>query len=97
MAKMGFKAGQGLGKSEQGISSALTVEKTSHRGGKIIEANTSTFLQPSEFGDVENQNMPGLGSDVCCPFHRYSGKALNDFNQREPRSMVTLFMRFIVP
>ena len=65
MAKMGFKAGQGLGKSEQGISSALTVEKTSHRGGKIIEANTSTFLQPSEFPDAESSNPTEVRSRHC--------------------------------
>lgn len=37
MAKYGFKSGKGLGKKEQGISTALVVEKTSRRGGKIIE------------------------------------------------------------
>lgn len=36
MAKYGYKEGQGLGKSEQGMSTALFVEKTSKRGGKII-------------------------------------------------------------
>ncbi len=36
MAKMGYKEGSGLGKSEQGMSTALLVEKTSKRGGKII-------------------------------------------------------------
>ena len=36
MAKYGFKDGQGLGKQEQGMSSALQVEKTSKRGGRII-------------------------------------------------------------
>ncbi|XP_065901529.1 splicing factor 45-like [Dysidea avara] len=36
MNKYGWKEGQGLGKSEQGISTALSVEKTSKRGGKII-------------------------------------------------------------
>lgn len=36
MAKYGYKEGQGLGKLEQGMSTALFVEKTSKRGGKII-------------------------------------------------------------
>ncbi|KAJ0012489.1 hypothetical protein NQD34_016823 [Periophthalmus magnuspinnatus] len=55
MQKYGFKEGQGLGKHEQGLSTALSVEKTSKRGGKIIvgdaaekagsslAADTSTF------------------------------------------------------
>ena len=36
MAKMGYREGQGLGRSQQGMSSALVVEKTSKRGGKIV-------------------------------------------------------------
>lgn len=36
MQKYGFREGQGLGKHEQGLSTALSVEKTSKRGGKII-------------------------------------------------------------
>uniref|UniRef100_A0A4W2BS63 Splicing factor 45 n=1 Tax=Bos indicus x Bos taurus TaxID=30522 RepID=A0A4W2BS63_BOBOX len=36
MQKYGFREGQGLGKHEQGLSTALSMEKTSKRGGKII-------------------------------------------------------------
>ena len=36
MAKYGYKEGGGLGKDGQGISQALMVEKTSKRGGRII-------------------------------------------------------------
>lgn len=36
MEKYGYKHGAGLGKLEQGMSTALHVEKTGLRGGKII-------------------------------------------------------------
>ncbi|XP_072311070.1 splicing factor 45 isoform X2 [Eucyclogobius newberryi] len=68
MQKYGFKEGQGLGKHEQGLSTALSVEKTSKRGGKIIigdaaektgsslAAETSMFaaaaLDPSKKSDA---------------------------------------------
>ncbi|EDX00757.2 splicing factor 45 isoform X1 [Drosophila yakuba] len=45
MAKYGFKDGQGLGKSEQGMAIALQVEKTSKRGGRIIHEK-DVFLPP---------------------------------------------------
>lgn len=51
MAKYGFKDGQGLGKSEQGMSVALQVEKTSKRGGRIIHEK-DVFLPPSAAGSV---------------------------------------------
>lgn len=36
MSKYGWEEGKGLGKASQGISTALSVEKTSKRGGKIV-------------------------------------------------------------
>ncbi|KAJ8951099.1 hypothetical protein NQ318_003797 [Aromia moschata] len=44
MARYGFKEGQGLGRMEQGMSSALLVEKTSKRGGRII--HEKEIIQP---------------------------------------------------
>lgn len=54
MQKYGFREGQGLGKHEQGLSTALSVEKTSKRGGKIIvgdaadKGNLGALLQVKE-------------------------------------------------
>lgn len=36
MTKYGWQEGQGLGRASQGISTALAVEKTSFKGGKIV-------------------------------------------------------------
>ena len=44
MARMGYKEGQGLGREEQGISTALLVEKTSKRGGKIIHEKDTPIV-----------------------------------------------------
>ncbi|XP_056429206.1 splicing factor 45 [Hyla sarda] len=51
MQKYGFREGQGLGKHEQGLSTALSVEKTSKRGGKIIIGDVSDKLDPSKKAD----------------------------------------------
>ncbi|XP_029471696.1 splicing factor 45 isoform X1 [Rhinatrema bivittatum] len=50
MQKYGFREGQGLGKHEQGLSTALSVEKTSKRGGKIIIG---------DLADKEKKGKPG--------------------------------------
>ncbi|XP_071690192.1 DNA-damage-repair/toleration protein 111-like [Rutidosis leptorrhynchoides] len=39
MAKMGWKAGQGLGKQEQGITTPLMAKKTDRRAGVIVNAS----------------------------------------------------------
>ena len=45
-------AGQGLGKGSQGMSTALVVEKTSKRGGKIIHE------KDLEYGDDSTSTPP---------------------------------------
>lgn len=50
MQKYGFKEGQGLGKHEQGLSTALSVEKTSKRGGKIIIGDAAEKAGSSQSG-----------------------------------------------
>lgn len=45
MNRYGWKEGQGLGKQSQGISTALSVEKTSKRGGKIVDVAAERELQ----------------------------------------------------
>lgn len=72
MAKYGWKDGQGLGKQEQGINTCLQVEKTSKRGGKIInkdkEAKAQSIEQDSLVSTMKNpskvvllRNMVGPG------------------------------------
>ncbi|XP_070610532.1 splicing factor 45 isoform X2 [Erythrolamprus reginae] len=51
MQKYGFREGQGLGKHEQGLSTALSVEKTSKRGGKIIIGDSADKGDPSKKSD----------------------------------------------
>ncbi|EMP38822.1 Splicing factor 45 [Chelonia mydas] len=51
MQKYGFREGQGLGKHEQGLSTALSVEKTSKRGGKIIVGDAADKVDASKKAD----------------------------------------------
>ncbi|KAF7644734.1 hypothetical protein LDENG_00216640 [Lucifuga dentata] len=53
MQKYGFREGQGLGKHEQGLSTALSVEKTSKRGGKIIIGDAAEKPGSSQSGTAE--------------------------------------------
>ena len=48
MAKYGFKEGQGLGKQEQGIATALQVERTSKKCGRIVQPGFEPQLPPSQ-------------------------------------------------
>uniref|UniRef100_A0A8C6X9T5 Splicing factor 45 n=1 Tax=Naja naja TaxID=35670 RepID=A0A8C6X9T5_NAJNA len=50
-AEAGFREGQGLGKHEQGLSTALSVEKTSKRGGKIIVGDAADKGDASKKSD----------------------------------------------
>lgn len=68
MARYGFKDGQGLGKSEQGMSVALQVEKTSKRGGRILHEKdlmpppafaTPNLTASSGLSGPQNVGIPG--------------------------------------
>ncbi|XP_020511945.1 splicing factor 45 isoform X2 [Labrus bergylta] len=64
MQKYGFKEGQGLGKHEQGLSTALSVEKTSKRGGKIIIGDAAEKPGSSQSG-VAEASGGGFSADSC--------------------------------
>ena len=72
MAKYGYKEGSGLGKDGQGISKALMVEKTSKRGGRIINmgdeaAAPEAFKQPGAAIPPPSRNPKG-GIFCSLPF-----------------------------
>lgn len=58
MARYGFKDGQGLGKSEQGMSVALQVEKTSKRGGRIL--HEKDLMPPPAFATPTSTPLGAL-------------------------------------
>ncbi|VDM04728.1 unnamed protein product [Schistocephalus solidus] len=60
MARMGHRDGQGLGREGQGMSSALVVEKTSRRGGKIIHERDRQRAAAGQQGDA----APAEGAQV---------------------------------
>jgi len=79
MAKYGYKEGSGLGKNKQGLTKALQVEKTSRRGGIIINedmdpAKAGAAVPPpanlyglgslvGDYGDDDNENEDAAGED----------------------------------
>ena len=59
MAKYGYKEGGGLGKDGQGIAQALVVEKTSKRGGRIVnQVNIFIFIITSFLGNNTTPSPP---------------------------------------
>uniref|UniRef100_A0A1I7TZC0 Splicing factor 45 n=1 Tax=Caenorhabditis tropicalis TaxID=1561998 RepID=A0A1I7TZC0_9PELO len=55
MKKHGYREGQGLGKSEQGMSTALQIEKTGVRGGNIVaEAPRAPTFASNSMEAVQN-------------------------------------------
>ena len=60
-----FQQGQGLGRSEQGMSQALSVEKTSRRGGRIV--HEKDLMPPPMFGESFKTPMGRGGEDMTPP------------------------------
>ncbi|GJP70385.1 hypothetical protein CLOP_g1334 [Closterium sp. NIES-67] len=58
MMKMGWKAGQGLGKQEQGITTPLMAKKTDKHGGVIVAASP---LKKGGGGEGGENNAAGAG------------------------------------
>lgn len=65
MARYGFKDGQGLGKSEQGMSVALQVEKTSKRGGRIL--HEKDLMPPPNFSSPTPATAGGAAPANAIP------------------------------
>lgn len=58
MAKMGWKAGQGLGKQEQGITTPLMAKKTDRRAGVIVNASEKKQLDKKPVKGVSISGQP---------------------------------------
>lgn len=56
MAKMGWKKGDGLGKSKQGIKRPLEAQKTARSSGIIVEAGDSQRKRVSKIEKVSLKN-----------------------------------------
>ncbi|KAG9305921.1 hypothetical protein G9A89_016574 [Geosiphon pyriformis] len=62
LAKYGWQEGQGLGKSEQGISHSLIVQKTDHRSGIIINASPSSLVGEGKNDKTNSTTLPNAES-----------------------------------
>lgn len=58
MAKMGWKQGQGLGKSEQGITTPLMAKKTDRRAGVIVNASEKKVVAAAVVKGVNISGEP---------------------------------------
>lgn len=65
MSRYGYKDGQGLGKSEQGMSMALQVEKTSKRGGRIL--HEKDLMPPPTFATPNAPTSTATANTAAIP------------------------------
>ncbi|CAI5970898.1 unnamed protein product [Closterium sp. NIES-64] len=81
MMKMGWKAGQGLGKQEQGITTPLMAKKTDKHGGVIVAAKP---LKKGSGGEGAENNAAGAGGKRA----KLGGVALNGPPSKPRKSTV---------
>ncbi|XP_051547256.1 splicing factor 45-like [Myxocyprinus asiaticus] len=90
MQKYGFREGQGLGKHEQGLSTALSVEKTSKHGGKIIIGDSAEKSESAYLHKYHVQAHTSYAQDPIRMWQIHMGH--QRIPQRKTRS--TLLQRF---
>lgn len=70
MARMGYREGQGLGRESQGMATALVVEKTSRRGGKIIHERDQQRQQATQQNPLPDSTVEETINNLPLPENR---------------------------
>ncbi|KAH0915892.1 hypothetical protein HID58_030338 [Brassica napus] len=80
MAKMGWKQGQGLGKSEQGITTPLMAKKTDRRAGVIVNASEKKVVKGVSISGEPTRVLllRNMINSICLIYRRLNVMALGN-------------------